>query len=173
MEEKIGVLIEEYFESPEIRMVKALHKIVFENPKVPAKAIAAHLNIPYKTLSKMCSEDSLLPSMPKFPLVKLPKLAEMVDIEPIVDEVCLAGGFVPAPIMDIDIKYKEPPANPINTLKKTQAAAKEMARTTEEVIKALEDGILTEEELANLKQQIKELKKQITGLEAFLDILNF
>lgn len=173
MEEKIGVFIEEYEQGWELRIVEALHKIIFENPEVPAKKIAKHLNIPYKTLSKMCSEDSLLPSMPKFPLVKLPKLAELVDIEPIVDEVCLAGGFVPSPIMDIDVKGEEPLANPMNTLKKTQAAAKEMAKTTEEIIKALEDGVLTEEELETLRKQIKQLKKQIAGLEVFLEILNF
>lgn len=172
MKEKIDVLIKEYEQSPEERMIKALHKTIFENKKVPAKAIAKHLNIPYKTLSKMCSEDSLLPSMPKFPLVKLPRLADIVDIEPIVDEVCEIGGFIPSSIMDIEIS-QDNIANPVNTLKKTQAAAREMAKTTEEVIKALEDGILTEEELEILKKQIKELKKQILGIETFLDILIF
>lgn len=159
--------------TPEERMVIALHKVIFENPEVPAKKIAKELNIPYKTLSKMCSKDSLLPKNPKFPLVKLFQLAELVDIEPIVDEICEVGGFVPAPIMDIEVKPKEPLANPINTLKKTQAAAKEMARTTEEVIKALEDSVLTGEELKTLEKQIKQLKKQIAGLEVFLEILDY
>lgn len=172
MEEKIGVFIEEYQQDWESRMVKALHKTIFENPDVPAKKIAKHLNIPYKTLSKMCREESLLPSMPKFPVVKLPKLAEIVDIEPIVDEVCFIGGFVPSTFMDIDVKHGQP-SNPINVLKKTQTAAREMAKTTEEVIKALEDGVLTEEELEVLQTQINQLKKQIAGLEAFLGILNF
>mgnify|MGYP001773031151 CR=1 FL=1 len=162
----------EDFTDEESLLVKAIHRVIFENESVPAKKIANHLNIQYKTLSKMCSIETLHPSVPKFPLIKLPKLAELVDIEPIVDAVCMIGGFVPGRVYDVKI-VNEKVVNPLNTLTKTQETAKQMALLIQDLIEALEDNILTKQENERLKKQINELKKSIASIEAYLDLLSF
>lgn len=146
-------------------ILESLHRVIFENHNVPAKKIAKHLGIQYKTLSKMCSLESLYPSVPKFPVVKLPKLAELVDIEPVLDAICGAVGYVPAKLNDIDLNYLN---SPVNALKKTQKATKEMAVTTEKVLEALEDGKITDEEWEELQTQMISLKKAIESLEIYL-----
>ncbi len=160
------------FNNEEELLVKALHKVIFENQTVPAKKIANHLNIQYKTLSKMCSAETIYPSVPKFPLIKLPKLVEITDIEPIVDVICMIGGFVPAKILDIQL-IDERVINPYNILTRTQETAKYMALLTEELIKALEDNKLTTKEKMKIKNRIEQLKKSIASIEAYLDIISF